>query len=62
MVPPGKDLQKINSLIMDMKEAAEQLNGISDDFPALNRNIKRILVSIKMLEINVSDILGNAKE
>jgi len=62
MVLPDKNLQKINSLIMDMKEATEELNEISDDFPALNRNLKRILASIKMLEMNVSDILDVEKE
>jgi hypothetical protein len=51
----GKDLQEINRLIMDMKETAEQLNAITDNFPAVNKNIKRILASIKMLELNVSD-------
>ena len=51
----GKDLQEINRLIMDMKETAEQLYAITDNFPAVNKNIKRILASIKMLELNVSD-------
>jgi hypothetical protein len=30
---------------------------MGEDFPALARNIARILASVKMLEINVSDLV-----
>ena len=39
-----------------LKKTAEELNRISEDFPALARNIVRILASIKMIEINNSDL------
>ena len=54
---PQIDLNKINAKIQLMKEAAEELNQIGEDFPALARNTVRILASLKMLEINVSDIM-----
>jgi chaperonin cofactor prefoldin len=54
---PQIDLNKINAKIQSMKKAAEELNQIGEDFPALARNTVRILASLKMLEINVSDIM-----
>ena len=40
-----------------MKKSAEELRAMGDEFPALARNVSRILASIKMLEINVSDVI-----
>jgi len=54
---PQIDLDKINANIVLMKKAAEELNQMGKEFPALARNTVRILASLKMLEINVSDIM-----
>jgi len=54
---PGIDLNKINAKIQMMKQAAEELNQLGENFPALARNTVRILASVKMLEINVSDLV-----
>ncbi len=51
------DIKKIDNHITTMKKAAEELAQMGDDFPALKRNTARILASIKMLEINISDII-----
>jgi hypothetical protein len=51
------DIEEINARIQLLKKTAEDLNRIGEDFPALARNTVRILASIKMLEINVSDIV-----
>ncbi len=51
------DIKKIDNNIKAMKKAAEDLSQMGDDFPALKRNTARILASIKMLEINISDII-----
>jgi hypothetical protein len=51
------DVTEINAKIQLMKQTAEELKRIGEDFPALARNTVRILASIKMLEINVSDIV-----
>ena len=50
------DLNDIDAKIRLMRETAEELKQIGEDFPALARNTVRILACIKMLEINVSDI------
>ena len=51
------DLKKIDKKIQMMKSTAEELNRLGDNFPALARNSVRILASIKMLEINISDLV-----
>jgi hypothetical protein len=54
----NSDLNGMDDKIQRMKELAMELNENADDFPAVKRNTSRILASIRMLEINVSDMLG----
>lgn len=49
--------ERINAKIGLMKQAAEELKEMGENFPALERNTIRILASIKMLEINISDVI-----
>ena len=51
------NLKEINDKIQLMKNTAEELNRLGQDFPAIARNTVRILASVKMLEINVSDLV-----
>ena len=51
------DPAEIRSKIQLLKEIAEEMNRAGEHFPALARNTARILASIKMLEINISDIV-----
>jgi hypothetical protein len=51
------DLNEINAKIQLLKKTAQELNRIGEDFPAVARNTVRILASVKMLEINVSDLV-----
>jgi hypothetical protein len=51
------DLNEINTKIQLLKKTALELKRIGEDFPAVARNITRILASVKMLEINVSDLV-----
>ena len=53
------DLVEVDNKIQLMKKNAEELSRMADQFPALARNMARILASIKMLEINISDIVTN---
>ena len=41
-----------------LKQTATELKRISGGIQAVDRNVDRILASIKMLEINVSDLVG----
>ncbi|MFO7986378.1 MAG: hypothetical protein R6U38_10955 [Desulfatiglandaceae bacterium] len=51
------NLHEMDAKIQTLKKAAQELKDSSDDFPAVFRNCSRILASIKMLEINVSDLI-----
>jgi hypothetical protein len=52
------DLVEMDRRIREMRELAEELSQMGDAFPALARNTARILASIKMLEINICDVVG----
>lgn len=51
------DIKKIYDKIQVLKSTAGELNRMGENFPALARNSVRILASIKMLEINISDLV-----
>jgi hypothetical protein len=42
--------------IQSIKKTATELKQISGGIQAVDRNVDRILASVKMLEINISDI------
>lgn len=44
--------------IQILKQTATELKRISRGIQAVDRNVDRILASIKMLEINISDVVG----
>jgi hypothetical protein len=51
------DLKVIEKKIHLMKKNVEELNEMVNGFPALEKNTSRILASISMLEINLTDLL-----
>ena len=51
------DLEGIDEKIQLMKKAAQELKEMGKNIPAMDRNLLRILASIKMLELNISDVL-----
>jgi hypothetical protein len=51
------DLEGIEEKIQLMKETAQELKEMGKNIPAMDRNLIRILAGIKMLEINISDVL-----
>jgi hypothetical protein len=54
-------LEKIHEKIASVKDAVEELARMGKGFPALSRNTARILASLKMLEINISDLVEAEK-
>ena len=50
-------LIKMDEKIQSIKKAARELKEMSDGIQAVDRNVDRILASVKMLEINVSDVI-----
>ncbi len=52
------DLNELSKRIREIKTSAEGLNRMGGNFPALARNTDRILAAVKMLELNISDLVG----
>jgi len=53
---PEFDMEKMDHLIQEMKRIAGEVQLAGHGIPAVVRNTKRIMASIKMLEINISDV------
>jgi ABC-type transporter Mla subunit MlaD len=53
-----KELEKMAARIKAIKKAADELKALSRGMQAVDRNVDRILASVKMLEINVTDLLA----
>ena len=52
-----REIRKIDTRIKAIKKAAQELKKFSRGIQAVDRNTERILASVKMLEINISDLL-----
>ena len=50
------DTNAIHANIQKLKEATEILRELAREFPAVQKNTRRIQASLKMLELNVSDL------
>jgi hypothetical protein len=51
------ELGEMDRRIQSMKNTAEELKQMAEGFPALYRNTLRILASLEIMRMNVSDIL-----
>ena len=51
------NLNGVNDKILKIKQLLIELEKEAKQFPALEKNSKRALASIKMLELNISDIV-----
>jgi len=49
------ELEKLASLVEKLGQICQEIYDNSQDFPAVNRNAKRILASTEMLRINLED-------
>lgn len=57
MITAEVDLKEMSELIADIKKRVERLIEISGGMQCVDRNCDRILASVKMLEINISDVV-----
>jgi prefoldin subunit 5 len=51
-----REIGKIDTRIKIIKKATQELKQLSGGIQAIDRNAERILASVKMLEINISDV------
>lgn len=56
MAETGVGIREMAKRIASIRENANQLKAISGGIQAVDRNVDRILASVKMLEINISDL------
>lgn len=54
---PHADIHAINDKIQAVKALLTDLNRDAEEFPAMAKNSKRALASVKMMELNVSDLI-----
>ena len=54
----GYNVKEMAEKIRILKQTATELKRISGGIQAVDRNVDRILASVKMLEINISDVVG----
>lgn len=52
-----RQMEELDTRIRTIRKAAQDLAELASEFPAVDRNVRRILASVKMLELNVSDLL-----
>ena len=55
---PEYPINEMAKTIRAIRKSAEKLKSISGGIQAVDRNADRILSSVKMLELNISDISG----
>ncbi|MGC8493205.1 MAG: hypothetical protein ACP5SH_15855 [Syntrophobacteraceae bacterium] len=51
------DMERLDEKIQQLKHAALELSEMGEQFPAIRRNAARVLAGIRMMEINVSDVV-----
>ena len=54
-MPEQYDIEGMTSKISTLRREAEELRELSEGIPTVDCNVERILVNVKMLEINISD-------
>ena len=51
-------IEEMAEKIQLLKQTANELKAISGGIQTVDRNVDRILASVKMLELNISDVLA----
>jgi hypothetical protein len=51
------DIEEMDALIKRLRRLAEELKEESGGIQAVDRNVDRILANVKMLELNISDVM-----
>jgi len=52
-----REIKKLDTRIKTIRKAAQELKELSGGIQAVDRNADRVLASVKMLEINISDLI-----
>ncbi len=52
----GFDIEAIDKKIKEMKKLADELEELGGEIEAVKRNLVRLRATLKMLELNISDV------
>jgi hypothetical protein len=55
IMPESSSIKQMALTVEELRRLARELYDTSCDFPAVNRNARRILASVEMLRINLED-------
>ena len=58
MMEHVEKVKQMDEKILKIKELLEALDRDASEFPAIRRNSRRALASLKMLELNISDLIA----
>jgi len=56
------DVKRMAEAILAIKKAAVKLQRMSGGIQAVDRNVEQILASVKLLELNISDLVDVYEE
>jgi len=51
------ELKNIDDKIKLLRSTAEELQSLAENIPAITKNTARLLASVKMMELNISDCI-----
>ena len=51
------DLKKIDDKIKLLRNTAKELKNLAENIPAIKCNTTRLLATVKMMELNISDCI-----
>ena len=51
------DLKKIDNKVKLLRNTAKELKSLAENIPAITRNTTRLLATVKMMELNISDCI-----
>lgn len=51
------ELKNIDDKIKLLRSTAEELQSLAENIPAITKNTTRLLASVKMMELNISDYI-----
>ncbi len=57
MITAEVDLKEMDTIILEIKGKVKQLREMSGGMQCVDRNCERILASLKMLELNICDVI-----
>jgi hypothetical protein len=57
MTDKSVNIEEMAKRISSIREDANQLKAMSGGIQAVDRNVDRILASVRMLEININDLV-----